>query len=49
MLTAQWIDQIIDYEVYDRNKLKGVNGSKKEFVLIPKSSLPMLTSILNEL
>jgi len=49
MVLGQWIDQITDYKVYDRSKLDGVNGSKKEFVLIPKSSLPLFNTILYEL
>jgi len=48
-LTAQWLDQINDYEVYDNYKLKNVNGSKKGFVLIRKNSLQLFSRILYQL
>jgi len=51
MLKAQWIEKIdIDNcKPYDKNKSKSANGSQKLYILIPKSSLPLFNTILNEL
>lgn len=46
MLTAQWIDKINNCKSY---KGAQADGSKKNFILIMKNSLPSLNNILNEI
>jgi hypothetical protein len=46
MLTAQWINKINKYESYNGAYAK---GSKKEYILIMKNSLPSLNNIFNEI
>lgn len=47
MLKAQWIDKITDYREFINTK--STKGSNKDFILIPKNSIPLLSLTLTNI